>query len=106
MSNASGLIGTLRRLEKLGNLKSRLYLVSFPILGAFEEALERPLLILGNWYRHCWSRGTSRRSRKIVLFVIYRSWRIPGIGLGLRIVDLKLRGQGRCNAVRLSETGF
>ena len=42
----------------------------------------------------------------MVLFVIYGSWQIPGIGLGLRIVDLKLRGQRRRSAVRLFETGL
>jgi hypothetical protein len=44
-----------------------------PDLGAFEEALERPFLILSNWYRLCCRRRTPRSSRGILVAIVDES---------------------------------
>jgi hypothetical protein len=57
-----------------------------------EKTLKGPFLILCNWRRLHYNGGAARGLWGIVVVVIYRSWQVRVIGLGRRLVDLRLRG--------------
>ena len=63
-----------------------------PDLGAFEETLNGPLLILGNWYHFWWRRRIPRSPWSIVLLVD-EGRRTSVIILRLRLVNLNSRGR-------------
>jgi hypothetical protein len=56
-----------------------------------EKTLKGPFLILCNWRRLYYNGGAARGLWGIVVVVIYRSWQVRVIGLGRRLVDLRLR---------------
>ena len=59
--------------------------------GTLQKALKGPFLILRNQCRLHRNQGASRGSRGTVVLVIYRSWQMPVIGLGRRLVYPRLR---------------
>jgi hypothetical protein len=66
-----------------------------PDLGAFEEALEGPFLILSNWYCLCCRRRTPRTSQGMSVAFIDESRQMTVISLGLRVVNLRSSGRQR-----------
>jgi hypothetical protein len=78
-----------------------LYIIPDP--SAFKEAMEGPLLILGNRYCPRCRRRTPRSPRGIVLLVIDQGRGTSVISLGLRVVNLEAGGRRQQEGVRPSD---